>query len=364
MTIYLEIFLFSYVLTCIACRFQKKKILCLFFSLGAILVPSLFAGYRDPTVGHDLMAYAVPSFNAICEIKDWQELSLYYVLTGLEPLYILSLYITTRFTDDIFWFFFAQQVFVLSIVYYVSYKLRDNLNWPLSFLIYLLYVFCFSMSANRQVFAIALVYLSYWFLHKKKLLPFLFVIFIAQGFHSSAIIVLLLYPLNIWLGKNESNYSFKQIYFILAGAALYFLFPIIVSNLISLGIFAEKYARYINADYATHKIELLLALICYLFSFLSNKLTKWNFHIKVYSILIFFIVLCGVYNDIATRASMYLTLFLFLIILENISVLYKSERVFFSILFCSIILFLYIYNAYSTGISESIPYTSKELNIK
>lgn len=87
MLIYLIVIFVSFIFAYIGNKTSTKIIRYVFFSL-AILLPSLLAGYRDETVGHDILAYAVPCFNDLTNIINIKELFIYIETSGLEPLII------------------------------------------------------------------------------------------------------------------------------------------------------------------------------------------------------------------------------------------------------------------------------------
>lgn len=361
MLIYLITFVVSYICAYIGNK-QTKSIICFLFLALSILIPSFLAGYRDETVGYDLLIYAVPCFNTLCDISSVKELSFYISMSGLEPMYVLFNFIVTRFTDDIFWAFFLQQVIVLSLITYTCYRLRNVVDLPLVYLSYLLFYFCNSMTANRQVFAVAIVFFSFYYIIHSNLKKFIICIVIATLFHNSAVFTVVIfflykYAMNI-KGKVD---MIKLFYVVIIGIAFYMLFPIIINSLITHGLINSKYERYMNAEYNFHKIDILIMAFMYVITLFNNRAYKYNNVLKLFIIVSIFIILCGQYNDVATRMAVYFNLFIFVNISRLASISYNGKSMMKYLLF---LLFLqYFYLASTTGFSEAIPYTSKQLGI-
>lgn len=363
MLIYLFAFFLSYIFAELSKKVQYSKSGFLFFSGLAILIPALLAGFRDMTVGRDLRAYMVPNFNAMLNAKDLHDFIITAALQKLEILYQFYNFIITRFSEDLFWAFFIQQIIILCLFYILFYFFREKINYPLAFLIYLLFLFCISMSMNRQIFAVAIVSISYIFILKRKLFAFLICVTIALGFHNSAIFAYFLYPLFTWINKKEKPISNITIFvFIIAGFIFFISFPKILQSLLHYGLVPSVYERYVNSEHNVHKTNLLLIVMCFFLGYSqTDTYVRVKNNIKLLSILTFFTLLCGVYNDTAQRAAYYIEIYLLIQVLVVINS--YSKKQFYSYLFMLIMLFNFIYLACTTQFAEVIPYTSKTLNI-
>ena len=285
-------------------------------------------------------------------------------MSGLEPMYVLFNFIVTRFTDDIFWAFFLQQVIVLSLIVYTCYRLKNVVDLPLVYLSYLLFYFCESMTANRQVFAVAIVFFSFYYIIHDRLKKFIICVVIATLFHNSAVFTIVIfffykYAMNI---KGKVGMT-KLFYVIILGVAFYMLFPVIINFLITNGLINSKYERYMNAEYSFHKIDALIMVFMYVITLLNsgNRAYKYNNVLKLFIIASIFIILCGQYNDVATRMAVYFILFIFVNISRLASISYNGKSMMQYLLF--LLLLQYFYLASTTGFSEVIPYTSKQLGI-
>ena len=364
MFIYLVTFIITYMFSKIAWSNIKNKGLFIFFSIITIILPSLIAGFRDTTVGHDIEAYMVPLFNNLLFVSNANELLYYLFLDELDGFFILFNFCITRFTDNIFWAFFIQQVIVLSLVYITCYKLRNKLNAPLLFFSYLVFYFCSSMSAARQVFAVAMIFYSFPYIIEKKIYKFLLCIIIAWTMHKSAILGITLYPLSVFCNKSNNNISMaKFTIIIIIGMLGYLYFPAILNFLISYGIVPEKYTRYIDQTFSTHKINILLVTLLFFTSTINKGLKAINNEIKIFTIVAFFILLCGVYNDVAQRAALYFILYIFTLFFCMTDTLIKQKKRIIEHSFIYLIILIYFYTSMYYGYAEAIPYTSKILGI-
>lgn len=361
---YLVVLLISCFSCYIALKNIRNKVIFLFFSVLAIIVPSLMAGYRDNTVGHDLLAYLVPNFNILIDIKSIKELSEFIFLSGLEPFWIAFNYIITRFTDDIFWSYFIQQVIVLTLFYSTCLIFRKQLNATLLYFLLIFTFFCFSMSANRQIFAIALVVYSTRFIlsvNHKSIFKFITTIVLSSFFHRSALLALLIYPIFQYSPKTKNIPSYKLLIICAIGLIIYFSFENIISILVNIGIFDTKYLRYSNANYNVHKIDMAYWFIMLYLSIKIPLSVYSNFSI-ITILIILITLLCGTYNDVASRAAMYFMCFVYISFLTSIKQNTKCRHI--SLILIAITIILFIYTALATGYAEAIPYTSKELGVR
>lgn len=338
----------------------QNKFLKLILNLTAILIPSLIAGFRDTTVGMDLAYYAVPCFEIMCNVENWDSLLGYILILELEPLYVLYNYLITRFTEDIFWALFIQQILVIGLVLYTCFRLKRVLSVPALYSIFILLCYVHSMTTNRQIFAIAMVFFSFYYILTKKTVKYSVAIFIAILFHYSAVIALPIY----WIYNYSLNLKIKDIhlfFIFILGIICFIYFPAIIQMLINWGLLAEKYIRYADKSYNAHTINIVIIVAIYMTIKLMSKRNKNNI-IYLFLIIVFFMYLCGVYNDVATRVAWYYLLFAALLIMRLARKLPMKSAMQISIVILFAIQFVYL--SITTTFADAIPYTSSELNIK
>lgn len=342
---------------------KQKNNTTLFYicSCMVIIVPSLLAGYRDTTVGHDIEVYMVPLFESL---NTEENLAAFIIVSELESAFIIYNYLIRLFTDDIFWAFFVQQILVLSAVYYTCYRLRDKIDAPLYFLIYLLTMYCESMTMARQIFAISAIIFAYPFIMQRQWKYFVVVVVLAYFMHHSALLALPLYPFVVYFGKKNTQISIVNLFMVIvAGLILYMYFPSIVNVLIEYGILPVKYTKYTDQEFNTHKITVLITILCFFTSYFAKK-NNIRQEIQVLAIIVFFMLLCGKYNDVAQRIAQYYEYYLFIRVLMVFESLYANNKKIAKTVTVFLLLSFFIFSATKYGFAEAIPYTSKSLNIR
>lgn len=363
MWLYFSVIVVSYLFVVLSFR-TNNKIFSLILSCVAVLIPSLIAGYRDETVGMDLMYYAVPCFNSMQNIQNVSQLLVYIGFSDLEPLYLIYNFIITRFTDDFFWPLFIQQVMVLSLVLFTCYRFRYALNAPALYLLFMLLCYCQSMSLNRQIFAISILFFSFYYVVNRKLVKFLICIAFATLFHSSGIIgapIYFIYGLLCRLKEKNTN-KFLLMVGVL-GFFFFIFFPLIITTLINWDLLDARFVRYIDNSYGTHKIDILIVSLLWCVTFMGCRNLNYIRTIRAFIIIVLFFYLCGVYNDVATRAGLYYLLFTIIINGMLIKSSLKKGKVMLHLV-VSLFIIQFLYLSLTTDFAEALPYTSKELGIK
>lgn len=347
---------------------QRSASKSVIISLIGILPLCLLAGYRDETVGHDLVHYMVPTYEALIDLTSFKQFLVFLATApdlafAPEPLWLLFHYIVSLFSNDLFWPFFIQQLMVWGLVVNTCYHFKDRLNPTLLYLTFLLYFYCFSMSANRQIFAIAIVIWSMRYVFaeqtKSNIVKFVLCIIVAWGFHGSGLMVILILPLYIFAQNKGKSLPAKKIFLVIVcGLFLYFAFDIVVKMMVSIGVLSLKYERYADLSFDVHKVNMAFWLVTVLVLLAKKYKTVYDNIAIVFVLTAIFMLLCGVYNDVATRFAMYLDIVSFISIWMSLEGVKKRNL---RIGFTAMIFVLFFYLATTTGYAEAIPYTSKEL---
>lgn len=347
--------------------YAKSTIVKYSLSTLGILPLCLLAGFRDETVGHDLVHYMTPTYNTLASLTDFKQFVAFYVASeigyGLEPLWLLFHFVVSRFTDELFWPFFLQQVFVLGIMVDTCYHFRNKLDPTMLYATLVLYFYCFSMSANRQIFAIALVVFSMRYLFalqtKGNILKFIICILIAWGFHNSGLLVLLLLPMFRYAINRNRPLSFNKIFIIVfSGTILYIFFGAIITALVSHGLLVSKFEKYAAMDYNVHKVNLIFWILIVIMMWTKRNKQAVDNVALVFPLFGIFVQLCGTYNDVATRFAMYFDIVSFIAFLMSVHCA-RNKKIL--LIFMIMIVTMHIYLAQTTGFAEAIPYTSKIL---
>lgn len=232
---------------------NRKEILTFFLWLGLFIIMA----FRVETVGNDIIRY-LNHFESSRWINFFETSRETGYMIFLKVLIFLGvskrgylIIVSFLISAPISWFFF-----------------RYSKNVTLSFLFHFtIGIFAFTMSGIRQSIAISLTLFALHFALKRKLLPYLALIFIAINFHTSAIVFLPVYLL-----VNLKFKSFKPLIISL----LFIVFIIIFNQKVFsfIDIFApEKYIRiYLMSD---DKSQLNILPVIFQFMLPSGVIFLW-----------------------------------------------------------------------------------------
>ena len=362
MLIYLIIFILSILFYNVACK-SKGFTAGLSLSL-AILIPSLVAAYRDVTVGTDIGVYAGVVWEYATMSKSI--LSLQEEFPVMEPGYLIFNYLASRICADINFYFFIHQLVLCSSFLLLAYKYKDN---HYSYLLPVFYFFffyneCLSMLRMSITLSVAIWVVHFYFKRKYIYAGALFPLVLIT--HGSGVFLLLI-PLVKYVCQRWGEHKLL-LYCMSAAAAIcvYYGFQMILGQFISGGYLITKYEMYMDQqDQSSHKIDLVL-YAGLLFSIIKytnkNNRNKEVFDLTCFLLYISLVfIMFGSIVEVANRVVYYIICTIVLL-LPQVAYDNIEKRKIISI---AIILFVvhYLYLAFTHGIAETIPYTSKNLGI-
>ncbi len=219
----------------------------------------LLIGLRSRTVGTDTTTYVYQFLG-----KQDRGTLMDIFQNEPEPFYTLLLVFCQKITDSYTIFLL---VFALPISLAFALFLKDHTeDYFLSVVIFaVLGIMYFSMAGLRQTMALGIVLFAFRFAYKRKFFPFLCLCLLAMGFHNTAIIFLLVYPLmnmkvnwTRWLfvavalvlGLTRNGLVLRVANFLLQGDRFDHYFDGSVDSSLSLTLFL---------------IQFLFLFVCYLF---------------------------------------------------------------------------------------------------
>ena len=128
-------------------RYEERSYRIL-FSLIAVLPPILLAGFRDSTVGTDMVIYILPLFEeqAIAQ----QELGTFIDTNDLEILYLILNYIVAKITDSPFVLLLLIHTLIIIPLYITAMKWRELLS-PVLFM-FVFYMIFFALFISMIFF--------------------------------------------------------------------------------------------------------------------------------------------------------------------------------------------------------------------
>lgn len=162
------------------------------FAIISVVFLLIIVGLRAPDMGYDLDGY-LPAFDFLSS-KDWIDIIEMEEYFNFEKGYIV-------FNKLIGWIYPNSQFFMfvcaaISLIPIGVLIYRNTKNALISWIVYLaLPVFLINFSGLRQGIAIGITVVSYEFIKKRKLIPFILLVLLAGAFHSSAYIFFIAYPL-------------------------------------------------------------------------------------------------------------------------------------------------------------------------
>lgn len=329
------------------------------YSVIAIFIPSLVAGFRDLSVGIDTEQYypifkSVSTQNSIWYVADAANTEWFYLILGYVGKYV----------GGYPFFLFICQLLTIGFVYLFAFRLRKYVYLWLVMFLYFCYFYNFSLNVMRQFVAISYILYVSSYLFSGKTKKYFFLSLFSLVFHTSAIIgsIFLYLIYKLYSVSKNAKYILIPIYIILL-AVLYFSFPNLGSilSLIQVGRF-DEYIHYLSGDGFISATDFTYRFLFVFILYLSIKYRILPSCVNCfYGLLIITeisLLLLGLYAHFTYRIALYLSIFH----LFFLSMLCKSNR--FNILskyvcVCVILLMGYVYWTYLHVFvnNGTLPYT-------
>lgn len=193
---YVICFIFSILFTYLAGNkkivINKITISSKLLSLIAIIIPCFFAAVRDSTIGTDVLVYSDRLFNTALKYGSIID---YLNRVDVELLFGTVTFISSHFFNRVFYYFILQFLVIFPIYKFLFQENTKKYAW-VGIMIYLFWLYPFSLNIMRQSISISIMLYNYKNIKEKKLIRYLFLCLIAFGFHFTALLGLLFYPLN------------------------------------------------------------------------------------------------------------------------------------------------------------------------
>ncbi|MCM1006891.1 MAG: EpsG family protein [Ruminococcus flavefaciens] len=292
-------------LSCLIAIKNKKyeKILSVLFGVISFFNLLILSGLRGLNVGMDTQMY-VRLFNRIAASN-----TLDIDNDRFELGYILYQYIISRFTSDPHALIFCSSLIILCIIYIVFYK-ESKLPWFSVLMFMTLMFFYDSMNMMRQYLSIALTFLAIHFLKEDKKLLFVCITVVAGLFHTSAFVILILFPLSYVKLDSQKRYIYILISTVIAlGTGQ--LLPIMIKIM-------PIYSKYLTSDqyFQQNKLGIVLKALVYFlffliveFSYRKNSDGSKKEQVEYWMALLGFVItLASVNGSILSRMGTYFTI--------------------------------------------------------
>lgn len=331
----------------------KEKILkqnCMLHVFFIMLL--LLLALRDETIGRDLSNYKY-YFEKI-SLMTKEEIFEY----DLDVLYTSLNWSVSRFTDD--FQVFLGVVALITIIPVVSLYSEDREHSFLKIVLFMnMSTFIMMFSGLRQAIAISIGLIAYRCVKKKKLLLFIVFVIIAWGFHHSAFMVFLFYPLY--------HFSFKKkhLWFVVPVIICVFIFNKQIFMMVTSLIDSDKYSSEISNTGAYTMIILFIMFAFFSYVIPDEKIMdKETLGLRNFLLIAVLLQCFSPIHTIAMRMNYYYIIFIPILIPKIIT--YAKDELKEIAYFAKVILILffvsyYLFNTYNscqTGISalDTYPY--------
>jgi len=260
------------------------------------------------------------------------------------------------------WLFFVTGVIILFPVFRLIYKYSAM---PLvSVLLYACDIFSFHITGMRQSLAMAFLIFSFDFIVKKKLLPFLILVFTASLFHKSAVIFAAAYPLS-FVEINKKNIAAALVaailclaFFSIFSAGLFYVLP-------SYEVYTES-VWYGNETKIASIVQFSIALAVFAGSYFLYNKRKTAFDGKArrefnallwISLMSACVFLISFKATLFSRAALYFSVFNIALLPNAVNLAGGKAKMFLMVI---VIIFFFIYGSivlyYRPDWSGAIPY--------
>lgn len=373
------IYLITFILSCLFFSFATKTrgvVRFLWLSVS-ILIPSMLAGLRDESIGTDMGTYGISAWQEACCSSSLENyiLGLTIAKGSMEIGYLIMNWAVSRITNDIHFYMFFHQFFVLLFVLGAYWRLRKKIIPFMSLLIYFLFIYNMSLSMLRQMLAIAILMYGITYLldnKKPKKRIFYGCCGFALLFHNSVIFIILIPLCKYLVSKFGKHMGVIYLCSIIGVIFIAVMYQSLLSSLMEYGIVSAKYEMYMDQEgYKSHKINLLVEAMLlgsmFIFIKLVRKENRDDQFCKLVQLLLLLSLcmeLLGGIVETATRVVYYLILISCLYFpLSSCDIRFKR---YLSCAFCFSMLLMFVYVSLERGVvnADTIPYTSKILGIE
>ena len=329
---YIISFFCSYILYGMYIKRTKKIYLILAFS-----IPLIIGGFRE-NVGTDYQTYI-----AMLKKPDGANL-------GFRIIAMISNFFNSKRC------MFVIYEFLTLLFTFLGLKRIKEKCRPLALLLFLLMFYATGFNIMKQMLAVSIVFYAYKYLEEKNFVKWLIWMIIANMFHSTAIIFVLLYPI-----VNSKNKYLKIIMPVLF-AVLVFYYSNIIILLTRIPIFA-KFGVYADAYTKTtinnRKFYLELVVLLYII-FYKKKLNNYWKKNEMYCFLYLLGVILmatGFFSPYVKRIATYLRISKILLLAQIPYALpSKKEKLLNYVIIIGYALTSFIISVYVLGQADIVPY--------
>ena len=131
----------------------------------------------------------------------------YYL--NVETLYVFINYLSSKISSSVNLVYFITEFITLLFVYFSCYgvkKICNDYNFcSLSYFLFLILFFNKSLNLCRQSIAIAIILYAIKYIYQKKPIKYILFCILASGFHSSSLIMIILYFYINYINRSKNK---------------------------------------------------------------------------------------------------------------------------------------------------------------
>lgn len=321
-----------------------KRVRIIFYILSFIVIFCLSAFRFD--VGIDYGSYS-----------NWFDKMSTGIDAYFEPLFLLTVTIIQLFTDNTQWLFIVSSAITIGFIFASIHK-QSSMPALSVFLFCTMGFLSHSFNLIRQFVAISIVLYSLHYLINKKIIKYVLLIIMAAMFHKTAIIMIPLYYL--------INRSYKRVEYLII-TILAFLSLIFQNNIKSF-LIETFYSQYQDTDFIYQNItSIYYAIICAVLLMLTiyllynNKMSLLDPKDNAIVNIVLLITLMHTFLTwvpLSNRISLYLDIFLIIIIPLYISYIDSRVRKVFALSVITVFFLSSAYKSLDDNVNGVLPYQS------
>ncbi len=340
---------------------EHKNLGFYFFSLLAILIPSILAGCRDYSIGTDVLTYGNYVFFSAAKNADLFSLMGKYV-TEIDPGYLVLNWLIARFVSDVHWFYFFFEFLVLILFYKSLYDNREKIQLWLGWFCLLTLFYSDTLNALRQSLAMAIILCGSKYIFNKKFLKYLAVVLVATLCHNTAIICILFY----FIAKLKSTVSRTAL--VIASIVVMLFYQNVILLLVQVGALTSKFLRYTSGAQISFllnpfliRLPVLLLILFFYKKYVNND--QWG------HFLFLMLILDLVFSQIRSadaalyRVSLYFGVYKIIAYPKLVNALTGNGRHIVEFVLFLFLIILWYYQIVIAGNNQVYPYTSEILGI-
>lgn len=227
---------------------KQKRIVFLALSCVALAIPCLIAALRAQSIGTDVMVYVKPlTQGAIMadDLKDYFNTYWYSVwhniyVKDFEYGFSLMVYVVAKLTKSMGMVLLLIQALTVIPIYTALSRHRKTFPVWLGMLVYYLLFYNASLNVMRQWIAMAFLLLSLQMLLEKRPIATVLLCLVAAMFHTTALIVVLLYGI-YWLLRRTDRCVLVQQRFSVKGStvAVLIIFGVAIFAILNLDLMVK-----------------------------------------------------------------------------------------------------------------------------